>query len=88
MRTPGRLLRDFEAAYDQYAIAAFDQGAVDYVMKPVSLPRLATTVQRLKERIGSAPADLSNLLTDLARQKAETKTFLRWVNTSAARRSS
>jgi DNA-binding LytR/AlgR family response regulator len=78
----GRSHCAFVTAYDQYAIAAFDQGAVDYVMKPVSLPRLATTVQRLKERIGSTPADLSNLLADLARQKAEAKTYLRWVNAS------
>lgn len=78
----GRSHCAFITAYDQYAIAAFDQGAVDYVMKPVSVARLATTVQRLKERIGSAPADLSNLLADLARQKAETRTYLRWVNAS------
>ncbi|MCC7325697.1 MAG: response regulator transcription factor [Burkholderiales bacterium] len=76
----GRSHCAFVTAYDQYAIAAFDQGAVDYVLKPVSLPRLATTVQRLKERIGSVPADLSNLLTGLARQKTEAKTYLRWVN--------
>jgi len=78
----GRSHVAFITAYDQYAIAAFDQGAVDYVMKPVSVARLATTVQRLKERIGSAPADLSNLLADLARRKAENRTYLRWVNAS------
>jgi DNA-binding LytR/AlgR family response regulator len=78
----GRTHCAFITAYDQYAIAAFDQGAVDYVMKPISAGRLATTVQRLKERVGSAPADLSNMLADLARQKAESKTYLRWVNAS------
>ncbi len=78
----GRSHCAFITAYDQYAIAAFDQGAVDYVMKPVSVARLATTVQRLKERIGSAPADLSNILADLARQKAEHRNYLRWVNAS------
>ena len=78
----GRSHCAFITAYDQYAIAAFDQGAVDYVMKPVSAARLASTVQRLKERIGSAPADLSNLLADLARQKAENRNYLRWVNAS------
>ncbi len=78
----GRSHCAFVTAYDQYAIAAFDQGAVDYVMKPVSLPRLATTVQRLKGRVGSTPADLSNLLTDLARQKSESRSYLRWVNAS------
>jgi len=81
-QTAGRSHCAFITAYDQYAIAAFDQGAVDYVMKPVSVARLATTVQRLKERIGSTPADLSNLLADLARHKAESRTYLRWVNAS------
>ncbi len=53
-QTAGRSHCAFITAYDQYAIAAFDQGAVDYVMKPVSAARLASTVQRLKERIGHA----------------------------------
>ena len=78
----GRTHCAFITAYDQYAIAAFDRGAVDYVMKPISAARLATTVQRLKDRLGSAPADLSNMLADLARQKAESRTYLRWVNAS------
>jgi DNA-binding LytR/AlgR family response regulator len=72
----------FVTAYDQYAIAAFDQGAVDYVMKPISLPRVATAVQRLKDRVGNPPADLSQLLEGLSRQKGEAKNYLRWVNAS------
>ena len=40
----------FVTAYDKYAVAAFEQGAVDYVMKPFSPARLATTVARLRER--------------------------------------
>jgi DNA-binding LytR/AlgR family response regulator len=78
----GRSHCAFVTAYDQHAIAAFDQGAVDYVMKPVSLARLATTVQRMKERIGSTPADLSDILASLVRQKADVKPYLRWVNAS------
>jgi len=78
----GRSHCAFVTAYDQHAIAAFDQGAVDYVMKPVSLGRLATTVQRMKERIGSTPADLSEMLASLVRQKADAKPYLRWVNAS------
>ena len=78
----GRAHVVFVTAYDQYAIAAFDQGAVDYVMKPVSLPRLASTVQRLKDRVSQPPADLSGLLADLARQKSDGKSYLRWVNAS------
>ena len=78
----GRAHVVFVTAFDQYAIAAFDQGAVDYVMKPISLPRICTTVQRLKERVLTPPADLSNLLAQLARQKAENRSYLRWVNAS------
>ena len=44
----------FVTAYDQYAIDAFDKGAVDYLLKPVARARLAATVQRLKARIASA----------------------------------
>src|SRR4051794_8961007 len=47
----GRCHIAFVTAFDQYALAAFDEGAVDYVMKPISLTRLATTVQRLKDRL-------------------------------------
>ena len=44
----------FVTAYDKYAVAAFEQGAVDYVMKPFSAARLATTVARLKASCASA----------------------------------
>jgi DNA-binding LytR/AlgR family response regulator len=44
----------FVTAYDDYAVQAFEQAAVDYVMKPVSDERLARTVERLKAR--TAPA--------------------------------
>jgi len=43
----------FVTAYNQYAIDAFDRGAVDYLLKPISPERLAATVARLKERIAS-----------------------------------
>jgi DNA-binding LytR/AlgR family response regulator len=78
----GRAHNAFVTAYDQYAIAAFEEGAVDYVMKPVSMARLATAVNRLKERLGSKPADLSSMLADIARQKSESRNYLRWINAS------
>jgi DNA-binding LytR/AlgR family response regulator len=50
----------FVTAYDQYAIDAFDRGAVDYLQKPVAPERLAATVRRLKAGAASAavPAGL------------------------------
>jgi DNA-binding LytR/AlgR family response regulator len=45
----------FVTAYDDYAVQAFEQAAVDYVMKPVSDTRLARTVERLKARTATAP---------------------------------
>ena len=78
----GRCHIVFVTAFDQYAIAAFEQGAVDYVMKPINLPRLATTVTRLKDRIQQPPADLSGILGQLQRQTSENKGYLRWVNAS------
>jgi DNA-binding LytR/AlgR family response regulator len=78
----GRCHIVFVTAYDQHAIAAFDQGAVDYVMKPFSVARLATAIARLKERVNAAPANLGGLLKALAAQSAGAKTWLRWINAS------
>ncbi|HEX2818517.1 MAG TPA: response regulator, partial [Phenylobacterium sp.] len=44
----------FVTAYDQYAVQAFHQGALDYLVKPVELARLADTVARLKARLRAA----------------------------------
>lgn len=42
----------FVTAYEQYAVQAFEQGALDYLVKPVDPQRLSDTVLRLKERLG------------------------------------
>ena len=41
----------FITAYDQYAVEAFERGAIDYVLKPAERERLSVTVERLKERL-------------------------------------
>ncbi len=41
----------FVTAFDDHAIQAFDHGAVDYVMKPIRLARIAKTIQRLRQRL-------------------------------------
>jgi len=71
----------FVTAYDQYAVAAFEEGAVDYVMKPVTTPRLTTTVARLKEKLASPPADLDGLLRTLS-EAMNRKEYLRWITAS------
>jgi DNA-binding LytR/AlgR family response regulator len=57
----------FVTAYDQYAIDAFERGAVDYLQKPVAPARLAATVRRLKARVAGAGPDAA-LLADMLRQ--------------------
>jgi DNA-binding LytR/AlgR family response regulator len=72
----------FVTAYDKYAVAAFEQGAVDYVMKPFSPARLATTVSRLKEKVQCTPANLDGLLKALADATKGAKEYLRWITAS------
>ena len=72
----------FVTAFDQHAVTAFEHGAVDYVLKPVTIPRLAMAVSRVKERLGRAPHDISGVLRDLAAQRGEGRSYLRWVNAS------
>jgi DNA-binding LytR/AlgR family response regulator len=57
----------FVTAYDQYAIQAFEQGAVDYVLKPATDERLAVTLERLKAKLAapSPPADMNAVLAKI-----------------------
>ena len=77
----GRCHVVFVTAYDKYAVAAFEQGAVDYVMKPFSAARLATTVARVKGKVASPPASLDGLLQALP-AAAPKKQYLRWITAS------
>src|SRR6185369_14893870 len=63
----------FVTAYDQYAVQAFAQGVLDYLVKPVEPERLAETVARLKERLQAAQPALNteSLLQQLAGQLAQ-----------------
>ena len=76
----------FVTAYDHYAVQAFAQGALDYLVKPVEQERLADTVTRLQERLAAArPAvNTEELLRQLGAQLAELKSAsapapLRWI---------
>ena len=72
----------FVTAYDQYAVAAFDEGAVDYVMKPVTLERLKIACERVKARLDRPPANLEKILRDLAQHAAHSRPYMRWINLS------
>jgi DNA-binding LytR/AlgR family response regulator len=79
----GRCHIVFVTAYDKYAVSAFEQGAIDYVMKPFTAARLADTVRRLRERSHTAPANLEGLLQSLAgRLEGGRKPYLRWITAS------
>jgi|HubBroStandDraft_1064217.scaffolds.fasta_scaffold62522_2 DNA-binding LytR/AlgR family response regulator len=75
----GRAHVVFITAYDQYAIEAFERGALDYLQKPISSDRLSLTVERVKERLRAPPADL-NGVTELLRSIAQREPeYLKWL---------
>src|SRR5688572_3634542 len=78
----GRCHVVFVTAYDQYAVAAFEDGAVDYVMKPLNAARLATACGRVRERLSLKPIDLRSVLDALAKRAAPANSYLRWINAS------
>jgi DNA-binding LytR/AlgR family response regulator len=79
----------FVTAFDHYAVEAFAEGALDYLLKPVEPRRLEETVRRLEERLAAArPAinsdDLIHRLEEqLGRLQAAAPGPLRWVRAQA-----
>jgi DNA-binding LytR/AlgR family response regulator len=84
-RASGRSHVVFITAYDEFAVAAFEQGAVDYLLKPFSVERLATAVARLKQRLHEAPADLDATLRVLLQKLDHGRDCLRWITASRGR---
>jgi len=76
----------FVTAHDEYAVKAFEQGAVDYVLKPAEPERLAVTCQRLRERLKEAPDPMTDLLAQLAQRLGAgavgPREYMRWVQAS------
>lgn len=77
----------FVTAYDQYAVEAFERGAVDYVLKPPEQERLQVTVERLKERLGQPKALVNDSVTQMLSQLAEKMAapkpaYLQWIQAS------
>ena len=76
----------FVTAYDEYAVQAFEQEALDYVLKPVNESRLQRTVERLQRTLAAPATDGTALLDVLQRllptarlPGAPTLERLRWV---------
>jgi DNA-binding LytR/AlgR family response regulator len=77
----------FVTAYDQYAVEAFERGAVDYVLKPPEQERLQVTVDRLKERLGKPKEAVNESVTQMLSQLAEKMAapkpaYLQWIQAS------
>ncbi len=79
----------FVTAYDEYAVTAFEHGAVDYLLKPVERTRLDKTVARLRERMTQhmPPVSPDALLQTLAQLQQRLNTdkaapLLRWLQCS------
>ena len=76
----------FVTAHDEYAISAFEQGAVDYLLKPAEPERVALTCQRLRERLRQEPDPMDDLLAQLSQRLGaggvKPREYLRWVQAS------
>lgn len=77
----------FVTAYDQYAVEAFDTGAIDYILKPYSDERLTTAIERLKERLGAGTSgggagptqDLEALVRHISAKLNPGGESLKWI---------
>lgn len=82
----------FVTAFDQYAVQAFAQGVLDYLVKPVEPARLADTVARLRERLNAAaPASntealLEQIAASLRSKQAAAGGPLRWLRASVGQK--
>jgi len=79
----------FVTAFEQYAVQAFEHGALDYLVKPFDEARLADTVQRLRERLAQPAAlpasTLDAVIEQLSgelRQRGAPRAWLQWIKAS------
>ncbi len=76
----------FVTAYDQYAVDAFDAGAVDYLLKPVQVDRLDRAVARLRDKVQAKPADLGAILRHLKAALPDApRENMKWIRASVGR---
>ncbi|MBR7801563.1 LytR/AlgR family response regulator transcription factor [Undibacterium fentianense] len=76
----------FITAYDQYAIEAFEAGAIDYLLKPVQEERLEKSLQRVEMKLRSNPADISAVLKNLqALMPSQKHERIKWIKASVGK---
>jgi DNA-binding LytR/AlgR family response regulator len=69
----------FITAYDNYAVDAFKDGALDYIVKPISPERMKVTVARLRDRLREPPANLTGLVDMLKSAVGGEFRYLKWL---------
>jgi DNA-binding LytR/AlgR family response regulator len=73
----------FTTAYEQHAIEAFEVGAVDYILKPITAERLDTTLQRLRARLTDTPPSIDAVLETIREGFRSTRTAdVPWITAS------
>lgn len=76
----------FVTAYDQYAVEAFDTGAVAYLLKPVQADRLDRAIGRLREKLKAPPGDLGDILRQLKSAiPAAPREQMKWIKASVGK---
>jgi len=74
----------FVTAYDQYAVDAFDAGAVDYLLKPLQPGRLDKALARLRDKLDSTPSDVSAVVRRLAEAQPK-REKLKWLKATVGK---
>lgn len=69
----------FVTAYDEYAVNAFEVAAADYLLKPVTAERLATTIARVQSMLKNNSAPTVELQQLVAQLKGESPAYLQWL---------